>query len=504
MTKIPVVDAVIYIEMAKNDAALSFNDVFIPRDIETRLNQNGLCNNIYFAIRQDYTGILAKNANTIIIQDSNDNLDFWNSLLSKSNADHFIRVFGDAPFLDIAIVREMITLHMETLSEYTYSENIPDGFCCDILSRDVFKGTEKVNTSTSVTKSIKSNINQFDVEIFYKDPDIRNKRLSFRMSALRDYHIMQNLYANTRTIPKYSEIQRLLNETPEVLYIGPSYLEIELTDRCDLDCIFCYRQKVVPHRGDIHLPLINKIIADMHAFALPYTICLGGAGEPMMNDNFYQILTSLYNDELIQTIIVETNGIYADAYYRSFIENHAGKIITIININGFDPESYTSIHGLDYYTQVHENVINLTNIKNNQLYLQIMKINETRKPIKGNDYREYIDAYYDYWEKYNVPIILQKQNTFLGIITDRRYSDLTPLDRCSCWHLQRDINILANGDLIFCKQDINGINKIGNIQESSIMHLWNKRKDFFIKDYTAPFIQKPDCQSCDEWHTFNL
>ena len=74
-----------------------------------------------------------------------------------------------------------------------------------------------------------------------------------------------------------------------------------------------------------------------------------------------------------------------------------------------------------------------------------MKINETEP---------FLDRFYDFWEKYKIPIILQKQNTYLGKIQDRNYSDLTPLERTPCWHLQRDLVVLVDGSVPLCREDI--------------------------------------------------
>ena len=105
------------------------------------------------------------------------------------------------------------------------------------------------------------------------------------------------------------------------------------------------------------------------------------------------------------------------------------------------------LHGTDRFETVLQNILGLAETARDRLYVQIMKINETEP---------FLDAYYDFWEKHKIPIILQKQNTFLGRIQDRRYSDLSPLDRIPCWHLQRDLYITADGGVSFCKQDVDG------------------------------------------------
>jgi spiro-SPASM protein len=215
----------------------------------------------------------------------------------------------------------------------------------------------------------------------------------------------------------------------------------------------------------------------------------------MMHPRFYEMLSMVQNEPLVESAIVETNGIHADANYRNYILNTGNKIKTIVNINGINPETYTRLHGKDYFDRVRENILALNEIAGDRLYVQIMKIKETEP---------FLDAYYDFWEKQKVPVILQKQNTFLGRIEDRRYSDLTPLDRIPCWHLQRDLYIMADGTVSFCKQDVDGDWKCGNCGSEKLSSLWEKKRVSFIMDYKKDYASSPDCRSCDEWYTFNF
>ena len=89
--------------------------------------------------------------------------------------------------------------------------------------------------------------------------------------------------------PAYAEIKPLIERKPELLYIGPSYLEIELTGRCDLDCLFCYRKTLGAVHGDMDPALAKALLEQMKRFDLPYTVCFGGSGEPLMHPNFYEI-----------------------------------------------------------------------------------------------------------------------------------------------------------------------------------------------------------------------
>ncbi len=309
---------------------------------------------------------------------------------------------------------------------------------------------------------------------------------------------MQNIFNIGSCIPKYSEVKNIIDRNPGVLYLSPSYVDIELTGRCDLDCIFCFRKSLKTVHGDMEIDLFKKILQDMNFFKLPYSICFGGSGEPMMHKKFFEILDITRDENLVENIIIETNGILADSNYKNYLVTVKDKRLkTIFNVNGMDQDSYKAIHNGDFFNTVFQNITSIKDAVSidDSIYIQIMKINETE---------QLLDKFYDFWEKYKIQIILQKQNTFLGRIKDRTYSDLSPLERTPCWHLQRDFNILSDGSAMFCKQDVNGDYVRGNLNKDSISNIFAKSKNSFLNDYKKNFETNPNCASCGEWYTFNL
>jgi spiro-SPASM protein len=216
-----------------------------------------------------------------------------------------------------------------------------------------------------------------------------------------------------------------------------------------------------------------------------------------MHPKFYEMMDMALAEQDVAGVIIETNGVLADAGFARYAAGKNGRVRVIVNINGIDEKTYRDLHGKDCYGVVTSNVERMRSeiSAKDALYVQIMKINEAEP---------FIDTYYDIWEQKRVPIILQKQNTYLGKIPDRRYSDLSPIERIPCWHLQRDIFILADGTVGFCKQDIDGNAARGNVKESSLLQIFEKGRNDFVEDFKGNLAKKPDCASCDEWYTFNL
>jgi spiro-SPASM protein len=502
------IDVIINIEHNVNDTDLSFNDSFVPEMIEQRIKQAIPETKIYYSIPSDYTGKLKSLTNSFTYENSDD-IPFWKKFFNTTKSDHAAIIHGDSLFFDPLLLKEMSEIHIKYLAEFTFSENLPEGFACEIISRELLNQVpDTEEKSLPLGKVIRANINKFDVELFYKEPDIRSKRIAFRMNNLREREIMKNLYNINNSIPAYSEVKDLIESNPDVLYTGPSYVELELTGKCSLDCLFCYRKTLATgEHGHIEAETLSSILEGMKSFAIPYTICLSGSGEPMEHPEFYSLMDMVVKDALVEQLIIETNGVHADSNFKSFMSKpESSKIKVIVNNNGLDKESYQRFHKTDSFDTVLKNIMSLAELNSAQerVYIQIMKINETDEFAKENDIKSYLDKYYDFWEGQKVPIILQKQNIYFGRITDRRYSDLSPVKRTPCWHLQRDLYVLSDGTVSFCKQDIDGENSCGNVKNIPVSEIWNNQKKAFLQDYSGKFSTKPDCKNCDEWYTFNF
>ena len=492
--------ALIFVDSSiDDDNSLTFNGQFIPDYIAKQLQSIPGIDTIHYGIPSQYHGRLQEKSP--FVYTTSDNPDFWNTFFSRTEAIHVIKIPADAAFLQGSIISQMLDTHLQYLSEFTFSYNLPSGYACEIISKSALENPlAHPQSNNSLCDIIKGNLNQFDVELFYKEPDIRWHRIQFRAGTIRDRLIMQNIINHTGTIPEYESLQTVIDHNPEVLFTTPSYVTIELCGRCNLDCIFCYRKQLSPNHGDMDFSTLQTILERMRTFSTPYTVCFGGSGEPLLHPQFFKILELCSNEELIHTIVIETNGIYADTAFATTVASLNKKIITIVNINGYNPETYQKLHNADHFGTVHANVIHLNemlqaNHKNNSLYVQIMKINETEP---------FLDSYYDLFEQHKIPVILQKQNTYTGRITDRRYSDLTPLQRKPCWHLQQDLYIVYDGRVAFCMQDFDGSARRGTIVHDDLKALWEQQKQHFVNDYKQNRATKPDCNSCDEWYTFNL
>ena len=158
------VDAVIYVDDGCTEDNLMFRGAFVPDEMWKRLSSVRALNEIVFAIPHGYAGKLPEGAKSFT-RNERDDISFWKRLFSETGAEHVVRIPADSPFLDASIVNEMIDLHLKYLSEYTYSENLPQGFSCEIMGRELVESIpQSLEKMLPLGEVVRSNINQFDVE----------------------------------------------------------------------------------------------------------------------------------------------------------------------------------------------------------------------------------------------------------------------------------------------------------------------------------------------------
>jgi spiro-SPASM protein len=116
--------------------------------------------------------------------------------------------------------------------------------------------------------------------------------------------------------------------------------------------------------------------------------------------------------------------------------------------------------------------------------------------MKGNE--EQIEKFYRAWiaEPLNTrsgeAVIIQKYDDFCGFFPKRQASDLSPVERQPCWHLQRDMNILVDGQVSRCRE---AVCPIGNAFNENLAEIW---QNFNLNEEKSP------CGVCDEYYTFNF
>jgi Predicted Fe-S oxidoreductases len=118
---------------------------------------------------------------------------------------------------------------------------------------------------------------------------------------------------------------------------GPSHLELDLTDRCNVDCYFC-SQMDVRTKEQVPYPRIVGLIEELAANGLK-TIRLAGGGDPLFHREIIAVLDLLGEKQVIIDNIT-TNGLgLSPAVAERLVKNRCREVL--FSLNAADAADYS-------------------------------------------------------------------------------------------------------------------------------------------------------------------
>ena len=422
------------------------------------------------------------------------------------------------PLLDLKLVQEALQDHQNYLAHFTYGENIPSGLIPDLVSKDFIdelpslkEGEKKDSIENEDLRAfVLKNIEKYDVEIFYKKPDLRQYRLDFSIKSPRSQKLAEEILKSKPELD-FPELLGFIQNNAEILRPYPSYFEIQLSEKMPLKPFYFPEKKSEKKNAsspsppcELSMELVQKLIEDLKSNGMEgdASLALGGLGEPAEHPHFLDILSSFLELKQVQRIYIESFGVKLDqSMLRSLASlKGAGKLHIILRLNSLQRERYKEMYEADLFPKVHENIRLIESMSPEKrvfhVYAEMIRMRE-------ND--DEIDAYFERFKKSPIEVILQKYNRYIDLLPERRAVDLNPLCRSFCWHLTRDFYLKADGQVPLCKQDPFGKRAPSlSFKEHSVKEILAKT----MKAHISSIQQKHErtgmpCLQCDEWYTFN-
>ncbi|MBD3213900.1 MAG: radical SAM protein, partial [Candidatus Lokiarchaeota archaeon] len=127
--------------------------------------------------------------------------------------------------------------------------------------------------------------------------------------------------------------------TPAASEDGPIRLQIEITDRCNFDCIMCDRhnlQKIRTLDNIISYKTFKHMVENIN----PLYLTLNGLGEPLLNTDIYKFL-ELCNRKHITTSMPSNMSLMNDINIEKLVSNPP--TILTFSLHGTNPQSFEEI-----------------------------------------------------------------------------------------------------------------------------------------------------------------
>lgn len=238
----------------------------------------------------------------------------------------------------------------------------------------------------------------------------------------------------------------------------------------------------------------KKIVDDL-SVEKDRLIRLTGVGEPLLNKNLMKFVTYAKKKGLKVGLI--TNGSLLDSEKINTLLTVQTDIIEI-SIDAMDKETYSTIRvGLDF-DQVRGNILRLIERRNTLKSSTKVIVSIINQPDKLKDPEKAVQ----YWEKIVDKVLLRKWITW-NVLDQKNFTEpfLDTQQRVPCpWPFDR-MHITADGDVVFCADDLKREHIIGNVMQSSVGILWDNEK---FKHYRQCHLDRRFdkiniCEKCVDW-----
>ncbi len=403
-------------------------------------------------------------------------------------------------------------------------------------------------------------LNLFAAEPLLCSKDYRLLRLDLRASNKRQYQILQSLYHNLASDLQHSTrtkhqipVQKILHwveHSAESLRSLPRYFPIQISATCAQQCSYCpYPQIAEPQlfppqslralRKDdnpanfMSRPLWRKLLAAITEFAGDGVLNLSPLGEPLLHSEFVGFIEDLQPYPSLE-LVIETSGSHWETQpiqrLQEYIQAHMpGRITWIISLDALDPklyqqlrsteESISPLTGMTPSQQKAHSLVELLLNYHQSVYVQAVRMRDNEADL---------EAFYRYWAEGYKPqnglaaqalkeqpvlktfpqVIVQKYNSYAGLLPERQLLSLEPVERFPCRRLAREMVFGINGEAYLCVQDLQQkLSKelelsLGEFPQKSLEELWSVGHNLYQQHIKANYPSI--CQNCDEYYVYNF
>lgn len=300
------------------------------------------------------------------------------------------------------------------------------------------------------------------------------------MNYLNSFKIFRHINSNTLSLThlknRISLMRYYLLKNTQVSAF-PTVVQIELTNRCNLNCMMCPRQKMTRQVGDMSWELFKQIIDQLKGKTEIAILHL--LGESLLNPHLFKMID--YCQKMGIRTILSTNstllkGKKVEALLNSKLD------ILLLSLDGFSQKTYQRIRQGANFNQVLENILNFLSKKINTYpytIVQMIKMKETQDEIKD---------FLTFWKNYKIKPLIKPFTHWQGDINSIKELAVKPSEivrnQGICDRLWMWLTVFHDGTVIPCCRDYDGKYPFWEISKTKPYKKfgWEKRWLNFVKD----------------------
>lgn len=263
----------------------------------------------------------------------------------------------------------------------------------------------------------------------------------------------------------------------------PAFLSLEPTNHCNLKCPQCPSGTDTMNRprGLMSMDTFYKCIKELKKSVI--FVNLYFQGEPFINNEFYNMVSFANRHRIYTSTSTNLHCLTPGNATRTV---NCGLKRVIVSIDGFNQETYASYRKNGSFAKAMEGLRNLKQakeaVKSPYPYIvaQCLILKTTELHLKkiekmlynaGADKVEFKTAqFYDFKKGNELMPTVGKGRYMLGEHNEFEIKSKLPN---KCWRMWNSAVVTWNGGIVPCCYDKSGTFKMGNINNSSFVDIWN-------------------------------
>lgn len=277
----------------------------------------------------------------------------------------------------------------------------------------------------------------------------------------------------------------------------PKVVLIDTTSFCDLRCSMCGHKNMQRKRGNMSMPLFQKIIDEIALNNKDTRVWMVFFGEALLlkKKNLFQMI-SYAKEKALTDVVLNSN---ANLLTKEAAENmiKSGLDAIYIGIDAFNEDTYSKIRVGGNYKKVVENVIGLINLKKQfgkntpKVFVQFVEMEENKNEV--NDF-------VDFWKKQGAIVKIRPKVSWAGLV-EAPNLNMPQKERFPCYWAMQTLSITNEGKAVMCAVDVDARFIAGDINKETIKDIWNTRlKEIRQLHENNRFNELPEpCRNCKDW-----
>jgi spiro-SPASM protein len=215
-------------------------------------------------------------------------------------------------------------------------------------------------------------------------------------------------------------------------------------------------------------------------------------GEPSLHPDIHALVVETLSRPGLE-LVIETSGIGWDPTVFEKVRSCSSRAPTwIVSLDASQQATYRALRG-EGFTEALRTAETLLALFPGSAWVQAVRMKENEEDL---------EAFFKSWKSRSENLIIQKYDSFCGMLPDRTVADLSPVKRFPCWHLLRDMPILLDGTVPLCREELKAERSLGNALVEDLAAIWQRGAAVHRSHLSGEYPGA--CARCDEYYTYNF